>query len=401
MIVFDISMTHYDQKHGFRIDFRPHIEIIIILGFWWNSIPIFRSIDGEIYENVSEDIEIPIFQDPRQLDSGTPLRQYLESFPFYETIFSKLSNIRSHQLTMLRLCLATPTALDLLSCNPNLLWLVAHRIIDRKIIMIDAISVIHKKQSEILKWVTLGVACTRSDIKLIRKFHLDYEEDNFDIIIKVFREPKILCLVKSTNSPIHIRKISNIFYYKEMFDTRFFCNVFRESVGPILFGYIKKLHRCWQDTLQIGRLMRIPNYEQVVNQCPTESRLKNLHDRWFFRFNMEKNIQVLNYFLEKYGSDELPPPPLVGDELGNIVPITTISELLKEGRVMRHCVGGYVSHVIEKKCYIYKVLFPERATLSVGINDQNLTVIELKLAYNKEPSSQTRLLVDEFVRKRG
>jgi hypothetical protein len=58
-----------------------------------------------------------------------------------------------------------------------------------------------------------------------------------------------------------------------------------------------------------------------------------------------------------------PVPPIPGTDA--IVPIDTNDELKKEGQLQHNCVGSYCNSVMSGVLYIYRVLRPERATLSI------------------------------------
>jgi len=60
---------------------------------------------------------------------------------------------------------------------------------------------------------------------------------------------------------------------------------------------------------------------------------------------------------------KFPPPPVPGTN--DIVPLTEPHQLGEEGREQRNCVGGYCERVAAGKVFIYRVLKPERATLSL------------------------------------
>jgi len=79
---------------------------------------------------------------------------------------------------------------------------------------------------------------------------------------------------------------------------------------------------------------------------------------------------------------QLPPPPLPGTP--DIVPLTRVSELAEEGRKQHHCVYSYAVRVTQGACYVYRVLKPERATLSIVKGEDGSWEIEqLYLACNQ------------------
>ena len=73
-----------------------------------------------------------------------------------------------------------------------------------------------------------------------------------------------------------------------------------------------------------------------------------------------------------------------------IIPLTTERELLHEGSLQNNCVGSYGDVVSEGRTYIYRVLYPERATLSVAFRHGNWELDEIKGPSNCSVSRATR-----------
>lgn len=92
----------------------------------------------------------------------------------------------------------------------------------------------------------------------------------------------------------------------------------------------------------------------------------------------------------------LPEPPMPGTPA--IVPILRGSEIREEGRAQHHCVGSYVSSTGRGECYIYRVLSPERATLSITKRaDGCWHIQQLCLACNQPVSPATRTTVQAWL----
>lgn len=95
-----------------------------------------------------------------------------------------------------------------------------------------------------------------------------------------------------------------------------------------------------------------------------------------------------------------PPPPVEGTD--TIVPLTAASELLDEGREQRNCVGSYIDRVaLERQVYVYRVLAPERCTLSLVQRGGRWTLAELRRHGNQAPSTQTYEAVARWLIQRG
>ncbi len=93
----------------------------------------------------------------------------------------------------------------------------------------------------------------------------------------------------------------------------------------------------------------------------------------------------------------LPAPPLQGLP-GKIEPITTREDLHSEGQAQDNCVASYASRVALAQCYIYRILWPERATLSIIPRPSDeWTIGELETASNQPASKKTFAFVQHWL----
>jgi hypothetical protein len=92
-----------------------------------------------------------------------------------------------------------------------------------------------------------------------------------------------------------------------------------------------------------------------------------------------------------------PRPPLPG-AANCIVPLRTPADLLEEGDAQDNCVAGYAKRVESGDVFIYRVLYPERATLSVVRGEDGTWERgELKAAGNASVSTATERSVEEWL----
>lgn len=77
------------------------------------------------------------------------------------------------------------------------------------------------------------------------------------------------------------------------------------------------------------------------------------------------HFEISIVYLKKYppGDGPLPQPPLADSQ--TIKAIRSIGELVTEGREQNHCAATYVESIRAGRVFIYKVIQPERATLSI------------------------------------
>ena len=122
---------------------------------------------------------------------------------------------------------------------------------------------------------------------------------------------------------------------------------------------------------------------RYVNQAPRLGGIKTLAALRKRSQEAEEEIQRhLELQQLKY---HFPAPPVSGT--ADIVPLTDGKQLFEEGRQQRNCVGGYGERVAKKEVFIYRVLAPERATLSIRPSPDGGHEIEQLLRGCNQPVS--------------
>jgi hypothetical protein len=93
---------------------------------------------------------------------------------------------------------------------------------------------------------------------------------------------------------------------------------------------------------------------------------------------------------------QFPQPPILGSE--NIVALETPDLLIDEARKQRNCVMQHAGNIARGGVYIYRVLQPERATLSIVPNQNGQWQIGQLLCARNEPVSEaTQQAVGEWL----
>ena len=100
--------------------------------------------------------------------------------------------------------------------------------------------------------------------------------------------------------------------------------------------------------------------------------------------------------LQERASDVLPAPPFPGND--EIVPITTVGALTEESDRQRHCVITYLPSVLNQRRAIYRVLKPQRATLSLRSNRGRWEFEELRGKANTLVRPETQQAVKAWLR---
>ena len=131
-----------------------------------------------------------------------------------------------------------------------------------------------------------------------------------------------------------------------------------------------------EDLLNMGQRLPRPNPQFIRNLTALRKIHQEVSDAFTQLLEREKENQIL------------PLPPLPGTP--EIVPLIYAADLIQEGRAQHNCVGSYSGWVHAGHGFIYRVLAPERATLSIVKGaDGCWGISELKLACNKSPAPET------------
>jgi hypothetical protein len=158
-------------------------------------------------------------------------------------------------------------------------------------------------------------------------------------------------------------------------------------MGPMSIGESADMMR---DVIRVGRMLRLTDAEVCVARCKSIDHLIRLHDQW---------TNKLNSMTDHWEGDvSFCFPPVSGND--DIIPITNSHMLNMEGRVMSHCVASDRDKILAGRCYIYRVLAPQRATLELVRSDASRSsyyIGQLQLKGNATPYSLTFAIVQKWL----
>lgn len=274
-----------------------------------------------------------------------------------------------HVMNLMARC---PGAFDLHFSNPALCYALASNWVFHtpgvKQPMRAARSLIRKKQKEALRW--LGFPASESARRILRK--IDSKALSVESLLylrQTLTDPgkaKILAHLPRINTGA-LRLINDVYRYP-LLSPRLIeeAAIDREQdEEPYAFLML-------QDALRMNR-------RQGGGFCPERfssmARLRECHDELsaIMQDQMESDSVQL--------PEQFPNPPLVGT--AEIQPITTLTDLVHEGRTMHHCVASYAQDVVSGMQYIYRVTAPVRATLSLRSKNGNWLPGQIYLACNE------------------
>ncbi|TGN10463.1 PcfJ domain-containing protein [Leptospira ilyithenensis] len=191
------------------------------------------------------------------------------------------------------------------------------------------------------------------------------------------------------------RKLYRISIYQKAFHHLVFLNRFLFD----FFGLAQK--RGWKEKWDILFLkdlsFRFPDsssknnkyqsvfqtYEEVKRFCP-EWKVHSLAHL----YELEKKMIYLIGKNEFTGHDEIyPSPPTEGENW--MIPVGTRKQLFDESKAQHNCVFSYDSDILAGKYYIYRILIPERCTLSLLRINGDWYLDQVSSAFNKKVKKET------------
>jgi hypothetical protein len=140
--------------------------------------------------------------------------------------------------------------------------------------------------------------------------------------------------------------------------------------------------------LKLAEAVRLWGLVRPTTPVPQFHRLERIHD---VHSELREDAEKLAGARE----DEFPPPPVPGTS--TIVPIRTKAVLIEEGRRQKNCAADYAKPITNGKMAIYRVLSPERCTLSLRVSRGRWVFDQLKASCNAAVSPATERIVVEWL----
>ncbi len=327
----------------------------------------------------------------RRLDAPlTPARCRKRAFDGFRFSLPKpvarlLEPFRTHQWPLLVMLHHDPGAIDLAEANPALAFALAQKLnADRS--LIAALRCSAMRQRDLLE--VLGLPSSPAAVNLFRKVDPhSLSGDNWPALVEVIRAE----LAEAKPRLNHLPSI-NSGVVEILLDPRASLaatpQLLEEVARDRAESYRGRVVHMITSTLRMQAELR------VTDRCerfPSLARLHDVHEE--VAANYRRRVRQL-IDANSSGSACFPPPPLPGIP-GQIEPVTSASDLVDEGEMQGNCVASYAGRVREGNLYIYRVLHPERATLSIARRSPfaDWEIDELERRYNTDVSEAT----EEFV----
>lgn len=296
----------------------------------------------------------------------------------------------SRRWHLLNLFARVPGAFDLHVSNPALCFALASNWVFHKPAvqqpMRAARSLVRRKQKHLLGW--LGFPATDSARKVLQKINpAAVSVESLLYLRDTLQDPeraKILCHLPRLNAGV-LRLVNDIRIMPRL--------TYRllEDVSQNFQDYNQAFtYRILIDTLRMDRRLG-------GDLCPARfgslRRLRAVHEGLTEQIHIiaaqrrAENPEEQTYSRAEYPA-AFPGPPYAGTSA--IQPLTTPEELIQEGQHMQHCVASYAWDIAQGTEYIYRVIDPVRATLSIYTQDQAWRPGQLLRAANKDVPKETK-----------
>jgi len=329
-------------------------------------------------------------REKRPTEGLTPAQHRKRAFDHFRFSLPKpvariLEPFRTHQWALLVMLHHDPGALDLAETNPALAFALAQKLnCDRA--LIAALGCSAMRQRDLLE--VLGLPSSAAAVNLFRKVDpQSLSGDNWPALVGVIRrelaepKPRLNHLTSINSGVVEI-----------LLDPR----ASGAATPQLLDEVAKDRSENYRGRVvhMITSTLRMQDEMRVGERCDrfqSLARLHTVHEE--VAENYRRRVRQL-IDANGYGPGFFQSPPVPGIA-GRIEPIASPAELVDEGEIQGNCVASYADRVREGNTYIYRVLHPERATLSIVRRGpfSDWEIDELERRFNTDCSEET----EEFV----
>ena len=309
--------------------------------------------------------------------------------------FRRPAVVFDRQFSLLRWVARYRQARDLLTNNPILLWCLVHIAEQERWRQSEEIELLDKPQRFILQ--RISSVDSQSAVRLLRKIEIGQgDKRELRLVLWAIRNPRVRKrLAHLPRIPISV--IGFLQCFPEATDWRLVHSLPKKlpkELSPI-YSLAYRYRQLWKDIIKLSDALGITNTDPLLAACRSLDELQHHHGTWTKRLNLlppklppEPNPNRVGRIDRGWGI-----PPLPGNEY--IHPILDAETLQEEGRQLSHCVGSYVNDVVDGKRFIYRVIWPERATLEIVLKPA-LSIGRCLLQNNKTPSAKTLSVVQHW-----
>lgn len=335
---------------------------------------------------------------PGKIEPVTPAqrkKRALDQFRFSlpKPVAHVIEPFRTHQWPLLAFLSFDEGALDLASNNPALAFFLAQRLkCDRE--MIQSLCCSQMRQRELLD--VLGLPSSSNAVKLFRKIApASLNGDNWQSIIDLLKAELGSPKPRLNHLPSINSGVVEILLDRGAADA---------ALPSLLTEVAKDRSENYRGRIVhlITSTLRMQDEMQVRKRCDrfaSVARLRTVHEEVSEHYR-RRAAQLTQ--ASQHESDHFRNPPIPGIA-GKIEPVTSAAQLVDEGEIQGNCVASYASKVRDGNTFIYRLLLPERATLSIvrKTSFSSWKVGELEGRYNTDARPETEDFVQAWLDRHG
>ena len=335
----------------------------------------------------------------RHLEALEARRWFVSTFP--ESIRHRLSAFSNRQWHLAVLMARCPGAVDLVDGNPALAYALASSWCFRTRPVASPLrsarAMLKQPQRRLLDW--LGFPASASAVRILRK--VPPAACTLPILLRlrdlmndpgtlgVLRHARVIrgTLVRLLDDPV----------LRPMLTPRLLAELDASAAPDRVHPALDLLH----DTL---RMRQQEGLDGAV-RFQSLAALRRHHDVLVAALNERRELEEVHAEALR-GTDEatppeppFPPPPIPGSQ--GIQPLTSAADLWVEGRTMDHCAGSFVPRVRSGWSYLYRVLNPSRATLSIDATEDGWRLGQLHGPSNTPVPPETLAAVRRWLSGRS
>ncbi|MEM7697022.1 MAG: PcfJ domain-containing protein [Verrucomicrobiota bacterium] len=321
---------------------------------------------------------------PEQLSPNRRRERAFDQFRFSlpKPVAKVIEPFQTNQWPLLVMLYHDPGALELANSNPALAFFLAQRF-NGDVEMIASLKCSSMRQRDLLE--LLDFENSKRAAKCLSKVDpASLSGDNWDAVLNVLarqlRLPKsVLTHLPSINAGVIsvlenplVKQHASVPLLTEISETP--SERYRARVAHLISSTLEM-----QDGLS-GAI-------EVPEQFTSVERLEEIHNEVaeHYRRRLKQLAEASQSESEQFRNPPIPGIP------GKIEPITSARALVDEGEAQHNCVASYAKYVREGSRFIYRVLEPERATLSIERRNREASwfVSELEARYNTPVAEET------------
>ncbi len=355
---------------------------------WEEFAPAFRVVPPYRSRKIkpSPQLELNFGPDEAPRPTLSPAQQRKRAFDSFRfslprPVAAQAEKFQSRQWAVLRLFKARAETLEFAQQNPALCYALANFHSFVRASIREAVTVAASRQRDVAGW--LGFPPTDGTARIVGK--LKPESASVELLKTLrdaLRDPAF------TKTVAHLPQLNAgalAIAAEPELRAAVSPKLLQEVAGIPSEKYLAKSAALVRDTLRM--FFRLHPHRGLP-QFQSLARLREAHD--------VISTAYLRLEQPSLKAFRFPRPPLRGT--GSIVPICTIEELIEEGRGQNNCVATYAERIQARSTFIYRVLKPERATLSIVKGfDGDWQISELQQRGNTGASDLTHRTVQSWL----